>query len=102
MANQNQSQANNGAGASFQDRDILQVCLNEAKHMASSVNTYIQEANDEQLRRDYMTILGDLYSQQKQLFEYMQQKGFYSVKNANAQDIQQVKSKFTSQSQAMQ
>jgi spore coat protein CotF len=81
------------------DRDILQVCLNECKHKASSLNVYIQEATSEQLRRDYMTVLGDVYSQEQQLFELMQQKGYYNVKNASAQEISQVKNKFSGQGQ---
>ncbi|MEN6414122.1 MAG: spore coat protein [Veillonellales bacterium] len=97
---QNQQQAgNNGQGMQFTDQDMLQVALNESKHMAESVNTYILEANNDQLRRDYMTILGDVYSQQKKLFDVMQQKGFYNVKNANPQDIAQAENKFGSQAQ---
>ncbi|MDR3566276.1 MAG: spore coat protein [Negativicutes bacterium] len=93
-----------GQGMQFADRDILQLCLNESKHLASSLNTYIQEAASEQLRRDYMTVLGDIYGQEKQLFDYMQQKGFYNVKNATPQDISQAQSKFSgkTQQQAMQ
>lgn len=86
-----------GQGMQFSDRDILQVCLNESKHLAASMNTYILEANNEQLRRDYMNVLGDVYSQQKQVYDLMQQKGYYQVKNANPQDIAQAQSKFTSQ-----
>ncbi len=88
-----------GQGSQFSDRDVLQVCLNESKHFADSLNTYILEASSEQLRRDYMTVMGDVYSQQKQLFDLMQQKGYYNVKNASAQEISQVASKFSSQSQ---
>jgi Spore coat protein len=91
-----------GQGVQISDRDLLQVCLNESKHLASSLNIYIQEATSEQLRRDYMTVLGDVYSQEKQLFDLMQQKGYYSVKNASPQDIAQAQSKFSSQSQGMQ
>ena len=70
--------------------------------LASSLNTYIQESASEQLRRDYMTVLGDVYSQEKQLFDYMQQKGFYNVKNASPQDISQAQSKFKGQLQQQQ
>lgn len=83
----------------FGDREILQLCLNECKHKASSLNIYIQEATNEQLRRDYMTVLGDVYSQEQQLFDLMQQKGYYNVKNASAQDITQAQSKFSNQNQ---
>jgi len=88
-----------GQGMQISDKDILQVCLNESKHMAAALNIYIQEATSEQLRRDYMTVLGDIYSQEKQIFDYMQQKGFYNVKNATPQDISQAQSKFSSQMQ---
>lgn len=88
-----------GQGMQMQDKDILQICLNESKHMASSLNIYIQEATSEQLRRDYMTVLGDLYSQEKQIYDYMQQKGYYNVKNASPQDISQAQNRFSGQSQ---
>lgn len=88
-----------GQGMQMGDRDVLQVCLNETKHMAEAMNTYILEATNEQLRRDYMNVLGDLYNQQKQVFDLMQQKGFYQVKNANPQDVAQAQSKFSSQGQ---
>lgn len=85
----------------FSDRDALQLALNESKHLAGSLNTYILESTNDQLRRDYMTVLGDIYNQQKQVFDAMQQKGYYNVKNANPQDISQAQSKFSNQ-QTMQ
>lgn len=88
-----------GQGMQFSDRDVLQVCLNESKHMAEALNTYILEASNEQLRRDYMTVLGDIYTQQQQLFNLMQQKGYYQVQNANPQDLAQAQSKFSAQAQ---
>lgn len=99
MGQQGQQGQMNGQGMQFTDRDILQVCLNETKHMAGSMNTFILEANSEQLRRDYMNVLGDIYTQQKQVYDLMQQKGYYQPKNANPQDIAQAQSKFSSQGQ---
>lgn len=95
MAQANSGQA--GQGSNLSERDVLQVVLNETKHMSEALNTYIMEATDEKLRRDYMTVLGDLYSQQKQVFDLMQQQGYYNVKNANPQDITQAKNKFSGQ-----
>ncbi|HEY3426491.1 MAG TPA: spore coat protein [Negativicutes bacterium] len=95
---QQKQQSPSGSGQQFTDQDIFQVVLNENKHIAESLNSYVLEAADEQLRRDYMTVLGDVYSQQKQLFDVMQQKGYYTVKNANPQDVAQAKSKFSSNS----
>lgn len=95
----NQQQGLSGQGSQFADRDILQLVLNESKHTAESINSYILEAGDEQLRRDYMTVLGDVYSQQKQIFDVMQQKGYYDVENASAQQMAKAQSKFSGQMQ---
>lgn len=84
-----------GQGMQFADRDILQLALNETKHLAGTINTYITEASNEQLRRDYMTVLGDVYNQQKQVFDMMQEKGFYNVENATAQQMTKAQSKFS-------
>ena len=89
----------NGQGTQFADKDILQVALNESKHTAAALNTYILEASNEQLRRDYMTVLGDVYNQQKQVFDLMEQKGFYNVQDATPEQMTQAQSKFSSQMQ---
>jgi spore coat protein CotF len=95
--NQQQQQGQmNGQGSQFADQDILQLALNESKHLAESINSYILEAANDQLRKDYMNVLGDVYSQQKQIFDVMQQKGFYNVENATAQQINKAQSKFSS------
>jgi spore coat protein CotF len=92
--NQQQQGQMNGQGTQFADQDILQLVLNESKHTAEAINSYILEATNEQLRKDYMSVLGDVYSQQKQIFDVMQQKGFYNVDNATAQQITKAQSKF--------
>ena len=46
-----------------------------------------------------MTVLGDVYNQQKQVFDLMEQKGFYSVQNATAEQMTQAQSKFSGQMQ---
>ncbi len=94
-----QQASQSGQGGQFADRDILQLALNESKHTAEALNSFILESSNEQLRRDYMTVLGDIYSQQKQVFDLMQQKGFYSVENATSQQIAQAQSRFSGQIQ---
>ncbi|MDD4601220.1 hypothetical protein SDC9_03996 [bioreactor metagenome] len=89
----------NGKGLQFTDRDALQIALNECKHIAQSLNTYILEATNDQLRRDYMTVLGDIYSQQKEISDMMQQKGYYNVKTADPRAIAQAQNKFSGQGQ---
>lgn len=89
-----QGQEMNGEGMKVAEEALLNLALNETKLMANSLNTYILEAVNEQMRRDYMTILGDVYSQQKQIFEYMEQKGYYQIADATPQQVQETKAKF--------
>lgn len=87
----------NGQADQFSEQNVLQMALNDTKLMASSVNSYILEASDEQLRRDYMTVLGDIYSQQKQIFDIMEQKGYYQTKEVTPEEINEAKQQFISQ-----
>ena len=51
----NQQQSGQG-NSQMGDKDILQLILNESKHQAESLNSYILETNDEKLRQDYMRV----------------------------------------------
>ena len=77
----------------LQDQDILETVLNETKHMATSLNQYILESANEELRRDYMVVLGEVYGRQKQVYDLMQQKGYYNPKPAQQQDIAELQNK---------
>lgn len=91
---QNNNQQMNGQGAQMSEKNVLQMALNDSKLMASTINSYILEAADDQLRRDYMTVLGDVYSQQKQIFDMMEQKGYYPVKQATPSEINQARQEY--------
>ena len=91
---QNQQGSMSGQGAQVTEESLMNLALNETKLMAGSINTYILEASDDALRRDYMTVLGDIYSQQKQLFDCMEQKGYYQLADATAEEVAQTRAKF--------
>ncbi|MDL2280491.1 spore coat protein [Selenomonadales bacterium OttesenSCG-928-I06] len=91
------SQQMSGQNTSLSDKDILQLSLTCFKHMASSINTFALESSDNTLRRDYLSVLGEVQGAGKQLFDLMNQKGFYNVKNATPQDINQTRSSFSQQ-----
>ncbi|XEQ99043.1 hypothetical protein SPX_39350 [Sporomusa paucivorans] len=99
QSNQSMQAGMNGQGATISERELLQLALSDAKYTATAINTFALECVSETLRRDYLTILGEVHSQEKQIFDLMQQKGYYTVQNANPQDIAQAKSKFSSQAQ---
>lgn len=97
---QSSGQQMNGQSPQLSEKNVLQMALNDSKLMASSLNSYILEAADDQLRRDYMSVLGDVYSQQKQIFDIMEQKGFYPVKQATPDEINQVKQQYQQSTQS--
>jgi spore coat protein CotF len=84
-----------GQGVSLSERELLQLALNETKLTAAAVNTFALECSSDTLRRDYLTILGDVHNEEKQIFDLMQQKGYYNVKNASPQDISQAQSQIS-------
>lgn len=91
--------AGNTEEKKLQDQDILQSVLNETKQMATAVNQYILEASGEELRRDYMVVLGEIYGRQKQVYDLMQQKGYYNPKPAQQQDIAEIQNRLTREQQ---
>lgn len=80
--------------AKMQDKDIANSILNDYKLICSSINTYITESQNNSLRNDYIKILQDMYSMQKQVFDSMNQKGWYQVKSADMSDIAKAQSEY--------
>lgn len=71
----------------MKDQDIANSILSDYKLLCSSINTYITEAQNENLRNDYINVLQDMYNCQKQMFDTMSQKGWYQVQNADMSEI---------------
>jgi spore coat protein F len=69
------------------DREIMNVLLDEHKLGASSLTNLILESNNQALRNDVTGILTKTFQHQKQIFDLMNQKGWYQIQNASQQDI---------------
>ena len=69
------------------DKEILNVLLDEHKLGASSMTNLILESSNQLLRNDATNILTRTFQHQKQIFDLMNQKGWYKVQNASQQDI---------------
>jgi spore coat protein F len=69
------------------DREITNVLLDEHKLGASALTTLILESSNQYLRNDATNLLTKTFQHQKQIFDLMNQKGWYQVQNANQQDI---------------
>ncbi len=76
------------------DKDIANTMLNDYKLLASSLNTYITEAQNDTLRNDYIKILQDTYNVQNQIFDAMNKKGWYQVKQADMSEIAKAQNQY--------
>ncbi|MEW6522432.1 MAG: spore coat protein [Bacillota bacterium] len=72
---------------SMTDRDYIEVALNQHKLLAGLLTTGILESTSENLRHELRTELDDCIKHQKELFDLMNQKGWYQPKAASASDI---------------
>ena len=88
--------------AVFSEREIINDVLSSEKQMITSYGTYLAESTCENLRSELMKIINDKQQIQYQVFDLMRQKGWYQVKNANMNDVQNATQKFQGMQQQMQ
>jgi spore coat protein F len=73
------------------DKDILNTLLNDHKLSASAMMTLVLESSNQCLRDDGSAVLNRTIQHQKQIFDLMSQKGWYTTQPANQQDIVKAK-----------
>lgn len=69
------------------DKEIMQTLLNEHKLCASSLTNLVLESSNQTLRNDTAGILNRTFQHQKNIYDLMTQKGWYTVQEANQQDV---------------
>ncbi len=79
--------------ANLTDKEIMASILGEHKLAASSLTNLILESVNPTVRNDAENILNKTFDAQKQVFDVMTQKGWYSVQNANQQEISSAQQK---------
>lgn len=79
--------------ANLTDKEIMSSILNEHKLAASSLTNLVLESSCQMLRSDAESILTKTFTEQKQVFDMMSQKGWYPVQNANQQEISMAQQK---------
>ncbi len=80
------------------EQEILTDLLTSEKHITSTVNTFITESTCANLTQNLKSILTDEHSIHENLYNLMNQKGWYPTSDAQPQEVQKAKDKF----QAMQ
>ncbi|MHB8075182.1 MAG: spore coat protein [Desulfosporosinus fructosivorans] len=78
------------------EQDILTDLLTSEKHTTSTVNTFISESTCANLRQNLKTILNEEHSIHENLYNIMNQKGWYPTSDAEAQEVQKAKDKYNS------
>jgi len=69
------------------DRDIAFSILNSYKLQASALTTLIIESTNNALRKEALNVLSRVFDHQKQVFDFLSQKGWYTVDKATQDDI---------------
>ncbi len=89
-------------GQKLTDQDIAQCLLKDEKFLCNMINSSILEASNESLRRDWQNCLQNSYRIQKQIFDIMSQKGWYTPAKADTQQISQTQNQYSQNLMQMQ
>lgn len=77
------------------DQDIAQCLLKDEKFLCDMINSSILESSSDNLRRDWQSCLQNSYRIQKQTFDAMNQKGWYSPAKADTQQVSKAQSQYS-------
>ncbi|AET66992.1 coat F domain-containing protein [Desulfosporosinus orientis DSM 765] len=78
------------------EQEILTDLLTSEKHNTSTINTFITESTCANLRQNLKNILQEEHSIHENLYNVMNQKGWYPTSDAQAQEVQKAKDKYNS------
>lgn len=82
------------AQTTMSEQEIVADLLASEKHCIHAVNTFITESTCANLRQNLKTILSEEHSMHENLYNLMNQKGWYPTSDAEAQEVQKAKDKF--------
>ena len=85
--------------ACFDEEARITDLLNSQKHITSVYNSYLCETETEAVNKCLAGILMDEHSIQKEIFDKMQQKGWYQTEKAEDTKLMEVKMKYSAGSQ---
>lgn len=78
----------------FTDREIMDDILTSQKHITDVYNTFSNECTNQKLQSDMLNILKEEHVIQFNVFDEMQKRGWYSPCAAQAQMINDAKTKY--------
>ena len=83
------------------DKEIMDDILSSQKAITGVYNTFSNECTNQCLRDDFLNILREEHNIQSDVFNQMQQRGWYNPPQAQQQMVDQVKTKFQNISSAL-
>ncbi len=77
------------------DKEMMNDSLASQKLISSVYNTFANECVNPQLRTDFLNILREEHDIQADIFQEMQKRGWYQVKQAEQTQVDQAKQKYS-------
>lgn len=74
-------------GINLNDKDYITCLLSKLKELVKNYAVALTEASNENLYNEYKTIFDEYSNMQRDVFELMFQKGFYSLEKAEENKI---------------
>ncbi|MGE5390616.1 MAG: spore coat protein [Deltaproteobacteria bacterium] len=84
------------------DMEWMGILLYEHKLAASMLTSSVIESADPQVRQHFTSLLNQTLDHQKQIFDVMNQKGWYKVAPAPQDELNRIQQSFSMMQQQMQ
>ena len=84
------------------ERELLNDALSSEKQLLHVYSTYLAEASCPNLRSELTKVFNETQQMQFEIFQAMEQKGWYSIQNAELQQVQQAVNNFTQMKNELQ
>lgn len=87
-------EVNNNAQQNYDDKQMMNDVLYSQKQITENYNIFTNECATPQIRDTFITILNEEHQIQADVFDEMSKRGWYTLQNADQQQVQQAKTKF--------
>lgn len=77
------------------DCDILTQILESEKNMGNNLNIALNEASNEKLYQEFFSIFMNIRNLQREIYELMFSKGWYSLESAESNKITETKTQLS-------
>lgn len=80
--------------SNLSEKELINDALASEKQLLHIYGTYIAEASCVNLRNELTKIINETQQTQFEIFQAMQQKGWYNIQNAQLNEVQQALQKY--------